>query len=409
MELFKKKTPKKITTPKTSMKISDFYNELSSVALQAEYNQLQDDFKQNPSEKTAKILQMISKILNDRAYEQGNGKLMKEALSMLPSLTKEKFESMSKEEKENLQRLIDKKKDLDMAIRNLNEPEPEVEITLELNEDPNENEVINTEKEKITLINEVEVETPKPKKPGFFKKKKRIIRENEVQRKPEYKTHEPFTPEEQIEYSQKQKKQSLFSKPIGDVFKKKQVTPEQKQRALQMQKATEAKEGASLKNLFNSKKKEKIKLPDVICPDCTHPLKSHQSKGESTGCKCGCLLTVEDIAKKQGIQLHRPEEVLTRIKEESEQVTNPEITEPNTKEIEPEFKEVIQQQAKQLTTMKKNTVPSQQVSPEIKTEPPRKAKSLCANCDHVPKSHFDDVGFCTVIGCTCENYRAYPE
>jgi len=411
MELFKKKQPKSTEKQKTVISIIDLYNEFSSIALEAEYNQLQEDFKTNPSEKISKRLQIIAKVLNDRAYDQGNGKLFNEAKDMLPSFTKEKFDIMTKDEKDSLQKLINSKKQLDESIRKLNEPEPEqIEITVNLNEDPKENEVIETPREKKTLINQIEVEDnptpiidiePKPKKPGFFKKK--------VKKTTEYETDKPFARDELLEQSAKpQKKQSIFSKPIGDVFKKK-VTPEQKQRAVKMQQATEAKhkDGASLmKGVFNKKeKKEKIKLPDVICPDCTHPLKAHQSKGEATGCKCGCLRTIYDIAKKQGISLQDPKEVLTRIMEEN--------TKPVEPEVEPELIEAIEKQAKQLSTLKKETKPSVQ-KPKIKeeitmTEPPRKAQSLCANCDHVPKSHFDGTEFCTVIGCTCDNYRAYPE
>ena len=36
--------------------------------------------------------------------------------------------------------------------------------------------------------------------------------------------------------------------------------------------------------------------------------------------------------------------------------------------------------------------------------------NVCANCDHLPNNHFDDPtnSFCTVIGCTCDSFRAYP-
>jgi len=71
--------------------------------------------------------------------------------------------------------------------------------------------------------------------------------------------------------------------------------------------------------------------------------------------------------------------------------------------------EIVLKQAQKMASMKSLPKPIQLPTEIARIEPSTKQRSLCANCDHIPKAHFDGTKFCTVIGCTCEDYRAYPE
>jgi len=135
-----------------------------------------------------------------------------------------------------------------------------------------------------------------------------------------------------------------------------------------------------LKGLFS--KKPKLDLPNLICPDCMHSIKAHTTKGESSGCKCGCLNTVETIKERHNVEKPKP---------------------PETQD------EIVLKQAQKMASMKSLPKPIQLPTEIARIEPATKQRSLCANCDHIPKAHFDGTKFCTVIGCTCEEYRAYPE
>lgn len=181
---------------------------------------------------------------------------------------------------------------------------------------------------------------------------------------------------------------------------------------------------------------EKINLKtfeNVYCHQCKHSLKAHQSKGVSGGCRCGCLETIEDIAKEHGLFLRNPVEVLQIIAEENEQTPPPlEIAEPLDDEP---INKVIEKQAKAVESMFKNAKPkpeqeqiesstqkileqmeveqdSRSISPpKIEQQRPHKVVGdVCSNCDHLPNLHFDNPenSFCTVIGCTCETFRSYP-
>ncbi len=183
--------------------------------------------------------------------------------------------------------------------------------------------------------------------------------------------------------------------PAPNLSSSKLITEDQKERAEIMEQATVRKDKTDkLKSIFNKTKKEKMNLPDIFCPDCSHSIKAHQKKGVSTGCKCGCLQTLETIAEKHGVQLYSPKVVLDNVLEQ-ESITNQEKVEENI-------------QAQKLDTMMvKNETQNVKEVPKpnvVSTKP----KTLCVNCDHVARTHFEEKAFCTVVGCTCDEYRAYP-
>jgi hypothetical protein len=394
--------------------------EWSTQAIEVEYNVLIKDYEANPNDITARRLQYLSKKLNDRAYEQGNGKLYQEINESIP-ITQEKFNRMSSSEKENLKRIVEQKKLVDKALKKLSEPEPDLDVELDNYENeygsvdrPSPNQVIHQtdydkkQDEEVVLINEVEVkqvqQAQPPKKkvkiPGmnFFKKKKLKLKhlpkelDGDFVMKPKKEIGNAKTySEEELQQALLQKeaqasvkldhdpnmqtmsdppkKQSIFNKPM---FQKKEKTTKY-----------EGLEEPKLKGLFS--KNPKQKLPDLICPDCMHSIKAHTTKGESSGCKCGCLNTVETIAERHNVTLEQPKQQTPKESHD----------------------DVILKQAQKMASMKSEPKPIK--PPEPLAEPSTKQRSLCANCDHIPKAHFDGNKFCTVIGCTCETYRAYPE
>ncbi len=413
MNFFKKNKSKE--TSKTRTRLSLGYSDFPNEALEITYKHLMENYTANPNEQTGRKLQDISKILNDRAYKQGNGKLYQEINEITP-LSQEKFNRMTTPEKENLKRIVNQKKESDEAIKKLSEPQPDLDGELDNYENeygsvdrPSpQNEVIHQtnydkkQDEEVVLINKIELKQKKKMKiPGmnFFKKQKLVKLPKELDgdfvMKPKKEIGNAKTySEEELQQAllqkeaqasvnldhdpnmqtmsdppkPKEQKHSIFNKPL---FQKKEKTNLE---GLQEQR---------LKGLFS--KKPKLKLPDLICPDCMHSIKAHTTKGESSGCKCGCLNTVETIAEKHNVTLEQPKQQTPKESHD----------------------DVIIKQAQKMASMKSEPKPIK--PPEPLVEPSTKTRSLCANCDHIPKAHFDGNKFCTVIGCTCETYRAYPE
>jgi len=182
MNFFKKNKKPKVVETKTVP-----HHTFSTKALEVEYNVLMEDYKINPNEDTQRVLLEISRILNQRAYEQGNGKLYEEIKDVFPQITKDKFQRMTDSEKENMKRILKAKKEVDEAARKLSEPDPvefsmKIETPTTIKQDQTKNEVIHQtnydkkQDEEVVLINEVEVKQKKMKIPGmnFFKKKKQL-------------------------------------------------------------------------------------------------------------------------------------------------------------------------------------------------------------------------------------------
>lgn len=389
--------------------------EWSTQAIEVEYNVLIKDYEANPNNITARRLQYLSKKLNDRAYEQGNGKLYQEINESIP-ITQDKFNRMSTSEKENLKMIVEQKKLVDKALKKLSEPEPDLDVELDNYENeygsvdrPSPNEVIHQtnydkkQDEEVVLLNDITIKDPlvqtidkiKQQQPEIFEKKKpmkipgmNFFKKKKLKQLPkELDGDFVMKPKKEIgdakTYSEEELQQALLRKEAQASVKldhdpniQTMSEPPKKEKT-----NLEGLQDQRLKGLFN--KKPKLKLPNLVCPDCMHSIKAHTTKGESSGCKCGCLNTVETIIERHNVNLKEPK--------------------PETQD------EILLKQAQKMASMKSLPKPIQLPTEIARIEPSTKQRSLCANCDHIPKAHFDGTKFCTVIGCTCETYRAYPE
>lgn len=437
----------------------------SEESIREAYEIYQIRYKESQETIIQQILMTLSKIMTDRAYLQGNGEVKKFFLKKY-NLSEEDWEGYSREQKQKMAEMKEKMEVADKEFQNIAKPQPEkIEISLtqdivNVEEPKNMNDLVektfddiqNDDLKKIErqqLEQKVRAEIEERVKAEYLEEqneqkilidgievdKQSIQRlEKELAEKQAKKDQKYSTLQEDEIFQQPKKKKGL-----GSLFKKKipkqqtrpssveqiiksGVTEEQKERAVKMEQATVKKHSAEsiLKKVFvkpDKEKKPKLSLPDVYCPDCTHPLKAHQSKGVSVGCKCGCLNTIEVIAEKHGVQLFSPKEVLDKISKENPE---PEFAEmPNLTNSSLPDDSVLEQQAKALQSLKPKTIePGDTLTSKKGTAPVYKKKvseqeplheGMCANCDHIPKSHFDNTGFCTVIGCKCEDFRSYPQ
>ena len=383
MKFLKKKKQKQIAYTSPIDTAIPMIQKCKDETLRIIYNDLQENYEKERDVETQQHLVLISKVMTDRAVG-GNGHV-KEYFMNKGMMTNEKWDKLTNKEKDSMSEMKDKMEKLNESIEELtNQPQnnkqeshlpPKEEIESIHNQADEIRERVELEVQKelkrkqIVHLDNVKVVEPltidKPKK-GFgslFKKKiPKMIEKQEMIEMP--------TP-------------TLSTQLVPNVTH--QITPDQKERAKIMEEAT-VKE-SKLKNLFNKDKKPKLELPEVFCPDCSHSIKAHQRKGVSVGCKCGCLQTIETIAFKHGVQLYSPKKVLDNVLEQES------ITKQENQELK---------QAEKLHTM---TVDKKGIPKPTPNQ--TKPKPICVNCDHVARTHFEENGFCTVVGCSCETYRAY--
>lgn len=336
-------------------------NELPNEALEITYRNFQEMYEKNQDQIIQQKLVLLSKIMTDRAYAGSNGEEkdeVKEYFINRGKITEEQWSKLTKADKDKLTNFKQEMDKMNIIMTEITKPVDHTDHNISV-----------TIEDKLTPKIETETERPEERKNiGSFFKKKISLEPTEIDSASIY----PPTP----------------------------ATQEQKHRAKIMEAATIKKTEQKLKAMF-SKNETKINFPDIFCLDCSHPIKDHQSKGISTGCKCGCLNSIEIIAERHGIQLYKPTEVLEKIQAE---------------QLEPEIKEIVLTQAKKLETMIKKE--PTKLSPSLSTLSPTSPNpftfdssisDMCSNCDHIPGQHFENKGFCTVIGCTCENFRSYPQ
>jgi len=398
MNFLKKKKQKEepINHKKPIIAILDM-DELPDEALEITYNHLQKKYSEKQNSEIQQKLVLISKIMTDRAVDGGNGHV-KEYFMNKGLMTNEKWSGLSNDQKQSFAVMKDKMEKLDEAVDELVKPTPEkIEISIKPKDYLPPQEEIDSIHTQAEELRQAEIEKQVKERVEYevqeeLKRKNIVLMDN-------IEVKDPLTIEKP-----KKGLGSLFKKKIPKMIEtppftnqekelfdiQKQVTPDQKERAKIMEDATNKKSKLSF---LNKPKKEKINLPDVICPDCNHSIKTHQKKGVSTGCKCGCLQTIETIAEKHGVQLYSPKEVLNNVLEES--ITNQEKVDEN-----------IQAQKLETMMIKNKTQNVKEVpKPNVVSNKP---KTLCVNCDHVARTHFEEKSFCTVVGCTCDEYRAYP-
>lgn len=429
--------------------------ELPTAALELTYNEFMKDYESNPKEEIQQKLILISKILNDRAYQQGNGKLKNRLQEKFPDITDEQFKTMSKDEKEQLEKSLDAYDKLSNIAKKISQPQPTEPETIEFEMKVETPTTIKEPSEHVSIASEEEeFEPPKPrvikkKKKGFLSKLIKVPKEepsieelNEAQAKAnqiiveenkkieiekskiEIEKSKPTKPRFAFLKKKKLKKAPLsvvadqVSKATAETIQERPVTPEQKERAKTMQAATVKK---LLQNpIFKKKvdtgepKLDLKKLDEVYCNICKHSIKQHQKGGKSSGCnKCGCLSTIEEIAEQKGVALYAPRVVLDKIEQENLNVeelmkqTQPKQEPKPTKEEldKKEEGDYIKKQAAKIASMSKTPQqPPQKAAPE-----PKKIETYQCTCDHQLKDHFNNVEFCTVVGCQCKEFREYPK
>lgn len=452
MNILKKK--KSIEPPRKALVIT--VDDIPTNALMLTYNHYQKKYQQTKSEESQKKLVLLSKILNDRAYEQGDGHLKKEALQNIPGLTAEKYDSLSKSEKEDVQKYVEKKKELDKAFLKLTTPEPEtVEIEMKV-ETPT---TMKAESEHVTVDTEPWTEEEmkmasaaekKEKKKGWLSK----LNEPILQKDKPKPTHSTIETDRLFEkkrkpvlgFLKKKKKKQQVQIPVSDelvntidrikqdepqLFKK-PVTPEQKERARKMEIATRLKLGGFRKKQEENPNKLNLKgLEEVYCFECKHDIKQHTKGGVDMGCqKCGCLMTAAQIAKDNGIDLKQPKKVVKQILKENEleEEEKPIKDEKKFQELleENRIKDLdhVKKQAAQLATMQAKQKPKPQpqkqktVEEEIQqmeleenqqaVDEPAPQVNQCI-CDHPQSEHFNGGEFCQNTDCLCERFKAYPK
>jgi len=396
----------------------------SEESIREAYEIYQIRYKESQETIIQQILMTLSKIMTDRSYQQGNGEVKKFFIKKGYDISEEDWNGFSREQKQKMADMKERMENADKEFKAITQPEKiEIEIKqpepIEVNNKQQE-EVMETI-QKATIEERVKEEVEKRVQEELKRKNMVLLEDIDVVNAKEHTEQKHSTLQVDEIFQQPKKKKGL-----GSLFKKKipkqtrpssveqiiksGVTPEQKERAVEMEQATIKKHSAEsiLKKVFtkpDKEKKPKLSLPDIYCPDCTHPLKAHQSKGVSIGCKCGCLNTIEVIAKKHGVQLFSPKQVLDKISKENPE---PEFAEmPNLTNSSLPEDSILEQQAKALQSLKPKTIEPGDKKKVSEQEPLH--EGMCANCDHIPKSHFDNTGFCTVIGCKCEDFRSYPQ
>ncbi len=177
----------------------------------------------------------------------------------------------------------------------------------------------------------------------------------------------------------------------------------------------------------NTKPKQPYQLEnlELYCLSCKHTIQAHSRGGQSNGCSCGCLRTIEDIAKENKIPLltkSNYKKIHNGTKHESFMSRNflpkketmlesiediplsPSILKqanalqsmvsPKIEKRAQQLQKNTQQQLKQENKRKKDLEP---VSPDACT------------CGHMMDNHFESSAFCTEMDCPCDQFRAYPQ
>lgn len=453
--MFKRKKP--IIHQEQSIKMG--IEELPTKALEITYQAFMNDYEDEPRAEIQQKLLLISKILNDRAndktYQEGNGKLKSKLRAKFPQITDEQFNKMSKEEKIQLEKSLAEYDKLEKLAQKITKQEPEtiefemkVETPVTIKQDTSKNDThISVEKPKSvqdSIQETLEKQVIKPKKKPIFAflKKKKVVKQIKI----------PVTDElVQTIDKIKQEQPEIFEEKED-----KEVTTEQKNRAKLMEVAT-VKKLLFKKDKHDSKPKLDFKkLDEVYCMACKHSIKQHQVGGISSGCKkCGCLTTIEDIAAQKGIKLYEPSVVLDKIEQENknveelikqtgqkEDVVTAEEQKANeeTEYIKKQSEKMAAMQLKKPEPKKEPTIEelnkAQQKANEIIVEENKRTKEpdsydatkkyleeqeeqepktskelkegLQCICDHKLEEHFNNVEFCTTVGCNCKEFKEYP-
>ncbi len=194
------------------------------------------------------------------------------------------------------------------------------------------------------------------------------------------------------------------------------------------------------KNQPNKKDLLKYELHgmELYCLLCKHTIQEHSHGGASNGCNtCGCLKTIEDIAKENKIPLISKSDYQTMKSQNKKSIASkfkPKLFEPK-EELQPIINELIHEdeQYDQQTILKQaEALASLATKPKIPSKVEQRAEILQKNtqrklreeskkserigtipddactCGHISKDHFEDFGFCITMDCPCDKFREYP-
>lgn len=169
---------------------------------------------------------------------------------------------------------------------------------------------------------------------------------------------------------------------------------------------------------------------ELYCLSCKHTIQAHSKGGESNGCGCGCLRTIEDIAKENKIPLitkNNYKKIHNGSKHESF-ISKNFIPKKETKiesiEDIPLNPSIIKQ-ANAIKSMMTRKTPATELEGraqvmQINTQQKLKEESRrkidlaevpleSCTCGHMMDVHFESSGFCTEMDCPCDQFRDYPK
>lgn len=379
--------------------------DLPTNAIAFTYEELQKEYQEYPDQGVQQKLVYLSKILTDRATNSSTTSLAKEASSLFPAISEEMVDKMTDQEKTSLENLVTDMNNMKKSIVKLatkDNIEVSMDDTPELFEVRKEVEEERTRKQK--ELEQAYNKTISKPKFTFFKKKKPVEDNNLQTQLLKTLEYQPSIPQPSIPNARQI---------AQDIQKELRI----QENAKKLKEATERSV-----NILRKKKEEKPDKPtfknmeDIYCNNCKHPIKNHQN-----GCsKCGCLVTIDEIAEAHGIQLYKPKVVLEKIEEEYEL---PIIqTETSYTDEDIEINKIIQKQASQLASMappaEKQSFPSLAVMPEriqkknIIHNPEHKVVGdINCICDHEKSHHYFNgtkYEFCTNNACLCSEFKPYP-
>jgi len=169
---------------------------------------------------------------------------------------------------------------------------------------------------------------------------------------------------------------------------------------------------------------------ELYCLSCKHKIQAHARHGESNGCSCGCLRTIEDIAKENKIPLitKKNYKIIHNGTKRESFISKNFMPKKETKIESIEDIPVSPSIIKQARALQSMVVPKKsptkieeraqrlQLNTQQKLkEESRRTKDLAevspdtCTCGHMMQNHFEGGGFCTEMDCPCDQFREYPQ
>ncbi len=371
--------------------------------LSIHYNKLQDMYLKNPTEKTIELITKIGNKMNNIIEKQ---KQEKENKTRIPTVSPDdiKLDELEMSEAESMARLYAREKG--KKWENL---KPETQKKLIVYYENKLGEV----RESLAKVEESAKQiTENDMTETYIEELKSIIKNlNDVNFKLEARNEEL------------EKKVNELENLLDDAEKTirhEVMTPQETQKSDHSETSMKAYAMISKKKDPPKPKDEAYELKnlELYCFNCKHKIQEHMKNGESNGCvKCGCLKSVEEIAKENDAPLITKKEYteIRKVEKPSRGVFNSinlKQFKHQSTNLTSDNEDVIQKQAKQLSSMVKKRADDMQESTEKRlNEKKKKLGNIDVDgctCGHQMKLHFDNTGFCIVKDCVCNEFRSYP-